>query len=76
LCFCRCAFLALPSFRQTTLDGAGTDPAKGKILTDFMKWKVGDGQGMTSALDYAPLPANVAAKANAALKQVMLHPQS
>jgi len=32
------------------------DPAKGKKLTDFLRWALNDGQGMESALDYAPLP--------------------
>jgi phosphate transport system substrate-binding protein len=32
------------------------DAAKGKKLTDFLRWALTDGQGMESALDYAPLP--------------------
>ena len=32
------------------------DPAKGKKLTDFMRWALTDGQGMEAALDYSPLP--------------------
>ncbi len=32
------------------------DAAKGKKLTDFLRWALADGQGMESALDYAPLP--------------------
>jgi phosphate transport system substrate-binding protein len=32
------------------------DPAKGKKLTDFLRWALSDGQGMEAALDYAPLP--------------------
>jgi len=32
------------------------DPAKGKKLTDFLRWALNEGQGMESALDYAPLP--------------------
>ena len=33
-----------------------TDAEKGKKLTDFLRWALGDGQGMVAALDYAPLP--------------------
>jgi phosphate transport system substrate-binding protein len=33
-----------------------TDAAKGKKLTDFLRWALTDGQGMEAALDYAPLP--------------------
>jgi len=32
------------------------NPAKGKKLTDFLRWALGEGQGMEAALDYAPLP--------------------
>ena len=43
---------------------------KGKILADFLDWMVTDGQRMTSALCYAPLPDNVVAKVKDAIKQV------
>jgi len=46
------------------------DPAKGKILADFLNWMVVNGQAMTSALSYSPLPENVAAKVKDAIKQV------
>jgi phosphate transport system substrate-binding protein len=46
------------------------DPAKGKILADFLNWMVNDGQKMTSDLSYAPLPANVVEKVKAEIKQV------
>ena len=32
------------------------DAAKGKKLTDFLRWALNEGQGMEAALDYAPLP--------------------
>jgi phosphate transport system substrate-binding protein len=32
------------------------DAAKGKKLTDFLRWALSEGQGMESSLDYAPLP--------------------
>jgi phosphate transport system substrate-binding protein len=32
------------------------DAAKGKKLTDFLRWALTEGQGMEAALDYAPLP--------------------
>jgi phosphate transport system substrate-binding protein len=32
------------------------DAEKGKMLTDFLRWALGEGQGMVAALDYAPLP--------------------
>jgi phosphate transport system substrate-binding protein len=32
------------------------DAAKGKTLTDFLRWALSDGQQLEAALDYAPLP--------------------
>ena len=32
------------------------DAERGKKLTDFLRWALGEGQGMVAALDYAPLP--------------------
>jgi phosphate transport system substrate-binding protein len=38
------------------------DPAKKKAITDMLGWMLKDGQSMTSALSYAPLPSQVVAK--------------
>ena len=35
------------------------DAAKGKKLTDFLRWALGEGQGLEAALDYAPLPESM-----------------
>ena len=32
------------------------DAERGKKLTDFLRWALGEGQGMVASLDYAPLP--------------------
>jgi phosphate transport system substrate-binding protein len=32
------------------------DPAKGKKLTDFLRWALTDGQALAPPLDYSPLP--------------------
>ncbi len=37
-----------------------TDATKAKKLADFMKYALNDGQKSAAALDYAPLPANIA----------------
>jgi phosphate transport system substrate-binding protein len=60
----------ISSFTWLLIPAQSKDPAKGKILSDFLNWMVGDGQKMTSALAYAPLPENVAAKVKEAIKQV------
>lgn len=60
----------ISSFTWLLIPAQSKDPAKGKILADFLNWMVTDGQNMTSELSYAPLPENVAAKVKEAIKQV------
>jgi phosphate transport system substrate-binding protein len=60
----------ISSFTWLLIPTPSKDAAKGKILADFLNWMVTDGQKMTSALAYAPLPENVAAKVKEAIKQV------
>ncbi len=60
----------ISSFTWLLIPAQSKDPSKGKILADFLNWMVTDGQKMTSALTYAPLPDNVAAKVKEAIKQV------
>lgn len=60
----------ISSFTWLLIPQKSKDPVKGKILNDFLNWMVSDGQKLTSALDYAPLPENVAAKVKVAIKQV------
>ncbi len=60
----------IASFTWLLIPAQSKDAAKGKILADFLGWMVTDGQKMTSALAYAPLPDNVAAKVKEAIKQV------
>jgi len=46
------------------------DAARGKVLVQFLKWAVKDGQKMEAALDYAALPKTVAEKVDQALSQI------
>ena len=46
----------ISSFTWIIAYGKSADAAKGKKLTDFLKWALSDGQGLEAALDYAPLP--------------------
>ena len=39
------------------------DPAKKKVILDFLRWMLRDGQSRAESLGYAPLPRQVAAKA-------------
>jgi len=60
----------ISSFTWLLIPQQSKDPAKGKILGDFLNWMVTDGQKMTNALSYASLPDNVAAKVKEVIKQV------
>ena len=60
----------ISSFTWLLIPAQSKDTAKGKILADFLNWMATDGQKMTSALSYAPLPDNVVAKVKEAIKQV------
>ena len=60
----------ISSFTWLLIPAQSKDPAKGKILADFLNWMVTDGQKMTTALTYAPLPDSVAKKVQEAIKQV------
>jgi phosphate transport system substrate-binding protein len=60
----------ISSFTWLLIPAQSKDAAKGKILADFLNWMVTDGQKMTNALSYAPLPDNVASKVKDAIKQV------
>src|SRR4051812_10637702 len=46
------------------------DPNKKKILTDFLHWMLTDGQKMTEALSYAPLPKAVVQQEMKAISKI------
>jgi phosphate transport system substrate-binding protein len=60
----------ISSFTWLLIPEQSKDPAKGKIIVDFLNWMVNDGQKMTADLTYAPLPDSVATKVRAAIKQI------
>jgi len=60
----------ISSFTWLLIPEQSKDAAKGKILSDFLNWMVTDGQKMTEALTYAPLPEGVVQKEKEAIKQV------
>jgi phosphate transport system substrate-binding protein len=47
-----------------------SDATKQKTFVDFLNWMVSNGQTMTNALDYAPLPKPVVMKIKARLKEI------
>jgi phosphate transport system substrate-binding protein len=58
------------SFTWLLLYEEPRDKAHGKVMTDFLKWALTDGQKYCAALGYAPLPANVVKMEMAALAKV------
>jgi phosphate transport system substrate-binding protein len=60
----------ISSFTWLLIPQQSKDAAKGKILADFLNWMVTDGQKMTGALSYAPLPEGVVEKEKEAIKLV------
>lgn len=60
----------ISSFTWLLIPAQAKSPDKGKILLDFLNWMLDDGQRMTAALTYAPLPQNVAEKVKAEVRQV------
>ncbi|MGB8911843.1 MAG: phosphate ABC transporter substrate-binding protein PstS [Candidatus Sulfotelmatobacter sp.] len=60
----------ISSFAWLLIPEQSKDAAKGKILADFLNWMVTDGQKMTAALSYAPLPESVVQKEKDAIKLV------
>jgi phosphate transport system substrate-binding protein len=46
------------------------DPAKKKVITDFLTWMLNDGQTMTEALSYAQLPKEIVAKEAKAIAKI------
>ena len=60
----------IASFTWLLIPTPSKNPAKGKIIADFLNWMVDDGQKMTADLAYAPLPQSVVAKVKETAKQV------
>src|SRR5262249_6435571 len=49
----------ISSFTWLLLYESPKDKAQSKVMVDFVKWALGDGQKFAPDLGYAPLPANV-----------------
>ena len=60
----------IASFTWLLIPQKWADGTKEKAMVDYLKWMLDSGEKMTSALYYAPLPAGVAAKVRAKIKQI------
>jgi phosphate transport system substrate-binding protein len=60
----------ISSFTWLLVPVEWSDATKEKAFVAFLNWMVDQGQDMTAALAYAPLPKNVAAKVKARIKEI------
>ena len=60
----------IASFTWLLIPAQSKDPAKGKIITDFLSWMLDKGETMVTQLNYAPLPQSVAEKERAVIKLI------
>ena len=60
----------ISSFTWLLIPEKISDPTKKKAIKDFLAWMLADGQTMTSALAYAPLPKAVVAKELKAIAKI------
>jgi phosphate transport system substrate-binding protein len=60
----------ISSFTWLLIPQKIADPAKKKIITDYLRWMLTDGQNMTEALAYARLPKEVQQKELKAISKI------
>jgi phosphate transport system substrate-binding protein len=60
----------ISSFTWLLVPAEWSDATKEKAFVDFLTFMVDKGQTMTAALQYAPLPTNVATKVKARIKEI------
>lgn len=58
----------ISTFTWLLIPQKSTDPAKGKVLVDFLNWMLNDGQKETTELSYAPLPQELAGRVKETVK--------
>jgi len=60
----------ISSFTWLLIPSKIQDPAKKKVIVDFLRWMLTDGQNMVEALSYARLPKEVVAMEQKAIAQI------
>jgi len=60
----------ISSFTWLLIPIKSDDPAKGKVLHDFLLWMLDHGEAEASSMTYAPLPKNVADKERGAINYI------
>jgi phosphate transport system substrate-binding protein len=62
----------ISSFTWLLLDQNPRDKQRARVMVDFMKWALSDGQGFASVLGYAPLPKEVIDLEMQAIKRIRI----
>ena len=62
----------ISSFTWILVYANQSDATKGKIVVDFLRWAMHEGEASAASLDYAPLPANMVAQLEKRLTSVKL----
>ncbi len=60
----------ISSFTWLLIPIQSADPAKGKVLNDFLHWMLDHGEAEAAGLTYAPLPAPVVARVRQTINQI------
>jgi len=60
----------IASFTWLLIPGTIGDPVRKSAITGFLQWMLADGQKMTGALSYAPLPKEVVMKETGAISRI------
>ena len=60
----------ISSFTWLLVPMQSKDPAKGKIIKDFLSWMLDKGEPMTAQLTYAPLPTAVSKMVRTEIQQI------
>src|SRR5271163_2191046 len=60
----------ISSFTWLLIPIKSADPAKGKVLHDFLLWMLDHGESEAASMTYAPLPKNVADKERGAINYI------
>ena len=60
----------ISSFTWLLIPAKISDPQKKKVITDFLRWMLTDGQNFTEALAYSPLPKAVVTKETKAISLI------
>jgi phosphate transport system substrate-binding protein len=60
----------IASFTWLLIPGTISEPVKKSAITGFLQWMLADGQKITEALSYAPLPKEVVMKETGAISRI------